>query len=397
MLVVIRQALPDSALDKEYRDGGERPHVEMNAEELAQKYNNDQDIQNVIKKNTFEDPRYTRFVAEYLIKAGQERNIFAKTFNPESILQDRELFKSQSVEQIVTALVKKALSLPREERDQILNMKDILVTKMATYHLTEATYELLKGADKDKFQDEFIRRMVNHIIPTPSTDASAVRFEFDHAVRNAENHIRETDRKALIRKKTGRSVAFTEKTIEKVALEIADAVATGKALDGVAEIEDRMTKLGTLELANSEVATATKKQRWEWRMQMVKYIYIDLFTGLFGNLMKKLKVVGPKAQIGNTRFDPSRGTFYLMTNERAFRLMMQKGIFKKLITDKDVEALKTEHAARMKQLSDAGFDVKGAIERLATEQEGTPFEELVRGTSLRASSAPQCREIFLAN
>lgn len=402
VLTLVRKSLPDSALDKNFRDGDGPAHTELTAEQLFEKYDKNETIQSVIKRDTLKDPRYTRFVAEYMIRAAKDRKIFSASFDPETLLQDRALFENTPVDQIVQALVKKALSQPKDIRATILNMDEILTHSMADYHVkSEVAFDMLSPEMKTQFATEFARRVTNHIVPTPLASDDNQRFEYDHGVRKAEMLVRIDDRRQLIQKMTGQKIAFSENTINKVEREIRDAVYGQKVLEGIDEIEGRIAQANSLMIADSEVATPTAKQRRAWRWEMFKYVYLDLVVGLAGDLIKKTGLVSAKAQIGNTRFDPSRGAF-LYKRERAFRLMLAKGIVKKLMTDDDVKALKADHEARDQKLKALGFDIDGTRAQLAREFSGTALGELVDSTINREADRQTptqtkpmlCRQIF---
>jgi hypothetical protein len=399
VLSLIRKTLPESALDKNYRDGEGPAHIELDGAALFEKYNKNEKIQSLIKRNTLRDPRYTRYVVDFMIREAKARKIFAPEFDPQKILDDQALWATNpTVDEVITGLAHTALTAPKAEREKLVNMKTVTEWVMKDFGRNEAKFDRMTEDEKAAFTAEFARRIFSHIVPKEISKNHPVMFEYDHGIRKAEMLVRISDRQALIEEMYGTRVAFTDKVYDKAAKEITKAVLGGKTFDGAGEIEQmemRVTQMENLNLAQSTVGTPTSKQRRAWKWKMFKYIYLDLAVGAVGYELKKAKLIGEKTEIGNTRFDPSRGAA-LFQRERAFELMMAFGIIKKLASDKDIAALRAGHDEENAKLREAGLatDVDAAIKRVSEEFKGKTLGDLVDSTIAPREKSLQCRDLF---
>lgn len=383
VLSLVRKALPDSALDKNFRDGAGPAHVDLDGPTLAEKYDQNDRIQDVIKRDTLRDPRYTRYVVEFMIQEAKNRKIFAASFDPQTILNDEKHWATElSVDEFVIKLAKRVMILPKEQRDNILNMKTITEWVMKDYGMNEAKFDIMPREERDLYILEFARRVFGHIVPKEINKDHPVMFEYDHGVRKAEMLIRISDRQQIISDLFGTRVAFTSKLYDRAAHEIEKAVTDGRAFDGANEVdqlEKRIDQAELLNLAKSDVGSATAKQSRSWKWKMFKYIYLDLAVGAIGYRLKRLGLMKEKTQFGNMRFDPSRGAA-LYQRERAFELMMQFGIIKKLATDDEIRKMRAEHEQENAKLRESGLDVDEAIRKVTEEFKGRTIGELIEST-----------------
>ena len=381
-LALIRQTLPASALDMGFRDGDGPAHWMLSGEELARKYAANKKIQAVMSLDVLRDPRYTRVAVEALLRQSQAEGVFERSFDIKRILAVSELFSNKlTATEILTHVIQQSMALPADERDEILNMDGILKTVLFEKYVTKDSFFRLPQDKKAQLIKELVRRIVVRRVPEPIGRDNPMMFEFGQVIRPTEMLIRISNLQNLIQDMTGRKVAFSKKTFAKVASDVAATIEKGAdPREGLDQMEEKIMRAENLVLAGSEIGSPTLRERWRWRWLIFKYQYLDLVLGLTSHMVNKVLPFG-SVKFGNMRLVPSKGAF-LYDRERAFRLLMNQGVVKQIMTSEDVTALQAQHDRRDTALRKAGFDIDGAMARLDQEAAGFSVGDLLRSTVL---------------
>ena len=363
-LVVIRSALPESAIDRSFRDGEGPAHSELNAQSLFEKYEANEKIQKAMKTDILRDPRYVREVVAYIIREGVRHEVFNQTFNTVQFLEKYDAFNGKyTAEELVYMVVQKLFEMSDSDRNPILNPEKIFKVYMADFYLSLGSFHRLSPEDREQFMKEFARRLVAHIVPTPLNKDQPVLYEYEGAPRELEMRLRLGDRQNLIFELTGKAITYSEKNFRKTLrglVELNRQMTAENPFAGLDELSQKIELTHKAWLASSEIGSVDTLDRWKWRWYIFKYFYIDYWTNLAARAISTLyNLMGPSEFLdlkwGNARLEGSKGTF-IYNRERAFKKMMAFGIVKKVLTDEDVHRLQEYHHYKTERLKEAELD-----------------------------------------
>lgn len=292
-LVAIRKLLPEAALHHKFRDKEMglqdlRSHSKLAALELASRYNQNPTIQEVVKRDIFEDPRYTREAVATVVETSIAKGLVKDPALLRSIASDSKLYavgtEAQSIIKSIIEAYVYSNNGSVETRIDVAMVHQKLVPGLPLHRLS------VDEIGRVYFVTQVIDKQTEGLIPRVPTKDGWVAFEVDKDLRKQEIRMRLGDWREAIEKITGHRIRFESKTMFK---QMQTYVANMKGV----QMDDFLTSF--------ELITPTKTQRMKWIWSIVRYAIVDGLINLTRMYLKLAALLARGSKRGAIRPIPT--------------------------------------------------------------------------------------------
>lgn len=373
-LVAIRKLLPEAALDHKFRDKDMglqdlRAHSELSAVELASRYNQNPTIQEVVKRDIFEDPRYTREAVATVVETSIAKGLVKDPALLRSLAADSKLYAvgtdAQSIIKSIIETYVYSNSGSVETRIDVAMVHKKLAPGLPLHRLS------VDEIGRVYFVTQVIDKLTEGLIPRVPTKDGWVAFEVDKDLRKQEMRMRLGDWREAIEKITGHRVRFESKTMFK---QLQTYVAKMKGV----QMDDF--------LKSFELLTPTKTQRMKWIWSIVRYAIVDGLINLTRMYIETRSFVGSWVKAWRYTANPDN---MLIAHEKAFDALIAEGVVQKILDETGLAELRKRHLKAFAEAK-AAFAKYGANPVLEARSRGLE----PANSAFKKMTGMICRDLF---
>lgn len=328
-LVAIRKLLPEAALDHEFRDREMaqqdlRSHSRLSAAELASRYNQNPTIQEVVKRDIFEDPRYTREAVATVVETAIAKGLVKEPDRLRVVSADSALYVvGTNAQSIIKTIIERYVYSDGgsvEARIDVAMVHKKLVPGLPLHRIS------IDEIGRVYFVTQVIDKLTEGLIPRVPTKDGWVAFEVDKDLRAQEIRMRLGDWREAIETVTGQRIRFESKTMFKQ-LQTFIAKMKGAPMDDF--------------LKSFELITPTKTQRMKWIWSIVRYAVVDSLINLTRLFIETRSFLESWVKAWRYTANPDN---MLIAHEKAFDALIKEGVVQQILDEKGLAQIRERHA-----------------------------------------------------